>query len=97
MDDLIITGSKDNAVSIFKDVGSAAPIFLHKYTGHSDDVISIDVTRRLIASVSADKTLKIWDLKRYDSDQSLKTVVAHEKDINAVRFSPNAKLVATSS
>jgi len=52
VDGLIVTASKDNCVSIFKYMGMKVPLQLHKYTGHSDDVVSIDVTRKFIASVS---------------------------------------------
>ncbi|CAD8052080.1 unnamed protein product [Paramecium sonneborni] len=97
IDDLIVTASKDNCVIIFKYKGFKQPIQLHKYSGHSDDVICIDVNSKYIASVSKDKTLKLWDLKNYQSEQSIKTVVAHEKEMNCVRFSPNNKLIATSS
>lgn len=68
VDGLIVTGSKDNCVSIFKHNGFKIPVQLFKYTGHSDDVVSIDVTKRHVVSVSNDHTIKIWDLLNYTSE-----------------------------
>jgi len=54
-----------------------------------------------IASVSCDLTLKLWDSYKIINateinsasivTQSLRSVNAHEKDINCVRFSQNSK------
>ncbi|KAM3134410.1 hypothetical protein pb186bvf_013523 [Paramecium bursaria] len=92
----IITGSKDNSVCIFKYEGFKIPTEVFKYTGHQDDVMSLDACEQFIVSVSNDKTIKIWDYK-FASDQSIRTAIGHEKDINCVRLSPNKKLIATSS
>jgi U3 small nucleolar RNA-associated protein 13 len=67
----------------------------------------------MIASVSNDNSLKLWDgipklktrtegislvkLIVEEITQSKRSINAHEKDINVVKFSPNQKLLATSS
>ena len=59
-------------------------------------------------SASKDRTLKRWSigslvtvLDSYENDPAAltatHTVVAHEKDVNAVTISPNDRIVATAS
>ena len=66
-----------------------------------------------LASGSSDKTLKLWQLLYENNKNNMnnnnnnnnnnlvarckKTVVAHDKEINAVAFSPNDKLLASAS
>jgi WD40 repeat protein len=52
--------------------------------------------------VGQDNTLKVWKLPALDSDcvevnSAQMTIMAHQKYINAVKISPNDKLIATSS
>ena len=57
---------------------------------------------QFFASVSQDNTLKVWKIPD-DADKFVRiksaemTIMAHQKYINAVRVSPNDKLIATSS
>lgn len=59
---------------------------------------------KFFASVSQDNTLKVWNTATADGEEgptivnsAQMTIMAHQKYINAVRVSPNDKLVATSS
>ncbi|QRV81859.1 U3 small nucleolar RNA-associated protein 13 [Ceratobasidium sp. AG-Ba] len=61
---------------------------------------------RFLVTGSQDRTIKVWDLKELASSpvsstpvklKSLTTLKAHDKDINALDFAPNGRLVATGS
>ncbi len=79
------------------------------FIGHSDSITSIafsPITANHIASVSADLTLKIWEvsslLSKHQTEvqkitASKKSAMAHDKEINIVRYSPNEQLIATGS
>lgn len=74
---------------------------LARLVGHTDAVSALCVTSTtvkasLVATASADLTLKLWVL---DTGKPLLrwTVKAHEKDINYVSFTPNNKLLLTAS
>ena len=65
------------------------------YKGHSANVtnLAIGIQNSQIVSVSEDKTIKIWILQDFDSAKIIKnstmTVMAHDKAINAVKWSPD--------
>ena len=76
--------------------------------GHNKSVGTINfspVKGNYLASGSADLSLKLWDLRDIKTPQdevievfsAHNTLIAHQKDINAVRFSPNEKLIASAS
>ncbi len=78
--------------------------------GHNESVGSVSfspIKGNYIVSGSADKTLKLWaigQLKRNISElepeeitSAKSTILAHDKDINCAKFSPNEKLIASGS
>eukprot|EP00127_Corallochytrium_limacisporum_P003363 Clim_evm52s148 gene=Clim_evmTU52s148 len=74
--------------------------------GHSAAVAAVSVapkTGSFMATGGQDRSLKIWNLglqwasSTVTSVPALRTVIAHEKDINAISISPNDKLIATAS
>jgi len=67
----------------------------NRFDGHISGVNSVMFSRhsRLIASASADTTIKIWRL-----DGSLvKTLSGHEDVVNSISFSPDSQIIASAS
>lgn len=72
------------------------------FSGHTDVVEDIDWHHRdanLIGSVSDDKTVRIWDVRKENPSQSVHCIEkAHDGDINSIAFNPvNEFLLATGS
>ncbi len=70
---------------------------IHTFTGHSGSVNSIAISPdgKIIASGSADKTIKIWDL---ETRTLVNTLSGHSASVNAVAIEPNGRgLVSGSS
>ena len=99
--DFVVTGSRDANIRVW-DLKTATSVVGE---GHTNAVPAICVAQSSqsrnqfhIASVSSDLTAKLW---LFDvSSRSLKTiwtVKAHEKEINAVAFSPDNRLVLTAA
>ncbi|BAY77047.1 WD-40 repeat-containing protein [Nostoc linckia NIES-25] len=63
--------------------------------GHSDSVttVSFSPNGKFIASGSADKTIKLWNVQ----DQESKTFEGHKKSVTTVSFSPDGKFIASGS
>lgn len=103
------TCSKDNKIFIWRDDKSTKIHF--SATGHTNSVTGVRFSRSkptYLASVSDDKTLKLWKLPANfssadfisDEPQSLtasSTVIAHDKDVSGVDVSPNDRILATCS
>lgn len=75
------------------------------FKGHTENISGVCFAPKrceFFASVGQDNTLKLWSLPDLDSDEleitsAQLTIMAHQKYINAVKISPNDKLIATSS
>lgn len=69
---------------------------LYSRYGHKLPVTSLDVStdNSLLASGSADKTVKIWGLDFGDCHRSL---LGHEDTVTAVRWQPSTHLLFTAS
>ena len=73
--------------------------------GHTDGVAALAFPRKdpkWFASAGADRALKIWKIEAMRADGTCsircrKTVLAHEKEVNAVSFAPNDRMLATCS
>ncbi len=67
---------------------------LHTLTGHSRFVNSVAISPdgRLLASGSADKTVKLWNT---GTGEHLLTFTGHTDDVNCVAFSPDGRILAS--
>ncbi|MFN5396885.1 MAG: eIF2A-related protein [Pseudanabaena sp.] len=85
----LISGS-DNSIKLWDIKG----IEILALTGHSEEVRSVAYSHnsKLIASGSADQTIKLWNL-----DGELSTISGHSGGIRGVAFSPDGKIIASCS
>jgi U3 small nucleolar RNA-associated protein 13 len=91
--DLIVSGSKDNTVRLWKDCSLIAT-----YAGHTSAVTGVALSKKkFVVSGSKDQTLKVWAIGTGDISESLSTVKAHDKELNAVKVSPDGKRIASAS
>lgn len=96
--DHLISGSRDHTAIIWDTQGRP----LAQLVGHTDAVSAVGITSAmakvpLVATASADLTLKLWALGTTSGPVLRWTVKAHDKDINCVAFTPNNKLLLTAS
>ncbi|KZS02971.1 Transducin beta protein 3 [Daphnia magna] len=103
---ILVTSSKDNSVRVWKMSQSPFEIScIAQGNAHTGSVGSVALSRSklsFLVSGSQDTCLKIWKLTpiQVEGNQNLSvlhTVVAHDKDINAVCISPNDNLIASGS
>jgi U3 small nucleolar RNA-associated protein 13 len=100
--ELLITGSKDNTIKLWS-IRKGKLIQKTTYKGHSKNVTSINFAPkkgRFFVSASKDLTIKIWSIiekEKSEITEAMRTTIAHTKDINAVKVSPNDKIIASGS
>ena len=75
---------------------AADPSVLHTFKGHTDWVESVAFSPngRTIASGSADKTLKVWDV---NTGREIRTLTGHTRRVESVAFSPDGSILASGS
>ncbi|MBH8566177.1 serine/threonine protein kinase [Nostoc sp. CENA67] len=72
---------------------------LHTFTGHSNSLgsvnaLSISPDGNILASVSDDKIIRLWNL---NTKKLLASFSAHSQAVTSVAFSPNGEILATAS
>ncbi len=86
------TSSYSSELSISYQTGA----LIYTLSGHSEAVNSVSITPdgQIIATASADNTIKLWQV----SDGTLiRTLTGHADDVTSVVFSPDGQLLASSS
>ena len=94
-DGRLVSSSKDNTLRLWRLSGQGGLEALGVGAGHTQSVGGVawcgDTN---VVTVSADTTLKLWSVAE-DSLVSVRTEIAHDKDINCVSVSPDGGLVVT--
>nr|BFE72053.1 hypothetical protein GCM10020092_053540 [Actinoplanes digitatis] len=77
----------------------AADLFSVAVVGHASDVkgVALDSTGRILATASADRTARLWNIADPRRPALLATLNGHSDDVNGVAFSPDDHTLATAS
>ncbi|MBD2182353.1 WD40 repeat domain-containing protein [Planktothrix sp. FACHB-1375] len=87
---LIVTGSNDKTVKIWKLDGTLLQTLKHTATVHR---VAFSPDSRMIVSGSLDGSLKLWGV----DGKLIKNIPAHQSAVWGVAFSPDGKLIASAS
>jgi WD40 repeat protein len=89
----LVTGGSDNIIRVW-DVSTGEQLMT--FSGHSGEVLSVDVSPDglTLASASVDKTARIWDAV---TGQEIATLEGHTDYVALVVFAPDGRKLATSS
>ena len=85
-----------DGIAIYANAFGGAPTY--RIAGHSAPVkgVAFFPGKRLLASVSADTTIKLWDLENAEPSL-LRTLYGHENSVDAVAISHDGKRIASAS
>jgi WD40 repeat protein/energy-coupling factor transporter ATP-binding protein EcfA2 len=101
----IVSSSRDNTIWLWgldcihqKTLGKTDNPF-GREDGHNNWIYSVQFSPngKMLASGSADSTIKLWDLEDANSSKELVTLKGHQATIYRVRFSPDGKTLASAS
>jgi WD40 repeat protein len=78
------------------NLAKTVAIFSTFVAGHSNEIQSIAFSPdgKILASGSADKTIKIWDVKK---GKEIRTLTGHSAGVESVAFDPDGKILASGS
>jgi len=90
----VAVGFKDGTLRLY--ALPATKFLWEQQTAHAKELrrIAFNADGSLLASASADKTAKLWQVK---DGELLQTFTGHKDVVNAVAFAPNDKILATAS
>ena len=94
---LMATGESDGVrvASLADNAGDEAPVL----SDHTDAVLAVkfDMAGGLLASASADGTVRLWNVKDPEEVESIAILEGHEDQVTGVAFSPDGTLLVSSS
>ena len=90
----LVTSGKDNTVRLWSLTSHGQLETVATGSGHTLSVGGVAWAGDNIVSVSADRTLKLWSVTE-GGLVSVRTEIAHDKDINCVAVSPDGGLLVT--
>lgn len=78
------------------NLAQTVAIFSTFVVGHSNEIQSIVFSPdgKILASGSADNTIKIWDVKK---GKEIRTITGHSAGVESVAFDPDGKILASGS
>ncbi|MCA9791620.1 MAG: serine/threonine protein kinase [Candidatus Eremiobacteraeota bacterium] len=86
----LVPGFTDGTINVYEPPGR----IVNTLTGHQSPVNDVKCSPggRLMASVSNDKTARLWDLK---SGRAVRVFAGHTRVVQACAFSPDGRVLAT--